>query len=109
MKLLEKLSSSLVTEVKGRLAIAVRVIPNAKKNEITGRQGNSLKVRLTAPPVEGAANAALLTFLAEQFGVRKSSLEILSGHTSRDKVVAVPGLSREELEKRLGEYIIRNA
>ena len=90
-----------ITHAEGGAAFRVRVVPRASKNEISGRQGDAVKVRLTAPPVEGAANQALLELLAEQLGVRKSQIEILSGHSSRDKMVCVVGLTPGQVEARL--------
>ena len=91
-----------VTRAEGGAAFPVRVVPRASKNEVSGRQGDAVKIRLTAPPVEGAANAALIEFLAEVLGVRKNQIEILSGHTSRDKIVCVVGLTPRQVEERLG-------
>ena len=91
-----------ITNAKGGAAFAVRVMPRAKKNEISGRHGNAIKVRLTAPPVEGAANEALIDLLAEKLGVRVNQIEILAGHASRDKIVCVIGLTPQEVEERLG-------
>jgi uncharacterized protein (TIGR00251 family) len=86
-------------------AFPVRVVPRASKNEISGRHGEAVKIRLTAPPVEGAANEALIDFLAEMLEVRKSQIEILSGHASRDKIVCVVGLLPQEVEARLSAYL----
>jgi hypothetical protein len=83
-------------------AFRVRVVPRASKNEISGRHEDAIKIRLTAPPVEGAANEALIAFLAEVLGVGKNKIDILSGHTSRDKMVCVVGLTPQEVEERLG-------
>ena len=91
-----------ITNAEGGAAFAVRVMPRAKKNEISGRHGNAIKVRLTAPPVEGAANEALIDLLAEKLGVRVNQIEILAGHASRDKIVCVVGLTPQEVEERLG-------
>ena len=91
-----------ITNAEGGAAFAVRVMPRAKKNEISGRHGNAIKVRLTAPPVEGAANEALIDLLAEKLGVRMNQIEILAGHASRDKIVCVVGLTPQEVEERLG-------
>jgi len=77
----------------------VRVVPRARKNEVCGWQGEVLKVRLTAPPVKGAANKALVDFLAKQLGVRKNQVEIVSGHTAREKTVRVRGVSVEEIQR----------
>jgi uncharacterized protein (TIGR00251 family) len=82
-------------------AFPVRVVPRASKNEISGRHGDALKIRLTAPPVEGAANQALVEFLAEALGVHQNKIEILSGHASREKLVCVVGLTPQEVEARL--------
>lgn len=79
----------------------VRVVPRARKDEVAGLLGDALKVRLAAPPVEGAANRALVKFLAQRLGVRASQVHILAGHTSREKVVAVEGLPPKEVEARL--------
>ena len=83
------------------LRISVQVQPNASRNEIVSFTEGLLKVKLTAPPVDGKANAALIAVLAEKLGVRKSQVRILSGLTSRKKVVAVEGLSAEDAQKRL--------
>ena len=85
----------------GGVTFAVRVILRSSRNEVAGVQGDALKVKLTAPPVEGAANAALVEFLAEQLGVRKSAVSILSGDKSRHKMVRVAGVTREQAEAML--------
>lgn len=82
---------------------AVRVHPRAKKNAITGKVGDALKVSLTAPPVDGKANAACIEFFAELLRVSRSSITIASGESSRNKVICVAGMSAEEVRKRLGE------
>jgi uncharacterized protein (TIGR00251 family) len=83
------------------VTFAVKVIPRASRNEIAGVEGEALRVRLTAPPVEGAANAALIAFLAEVLDVPKRDVRLVSGQTSRRKVVAVAGLKTEEMQERL--------
>ena len=90
-----------IAEVKGGVTFAVRVIPRASRNEIVGMQGDALKVRLTAPPVEGKANEALVAFLAQWLGVRKSQVEIVAGATSRRKTIRVMGVSPQEVEQKL--------
>jgi uncharacterized protein (TIGR00251 family) len=90
-----------ITDVTGGVTFAVQVIPRAGRNEIAGIHSDALKVRLTAPPVEGRANEALIAFLAERLGVRKSQVEIAAGATSRRKVVRVTGLSAQEVKERL--------
>ena len=81
--------------------ISVKIQPRASKNEIIRREDGGLKIRLTAPPVDGAANEALVKFLAHKLGVAKSSVEIVSGQTSRDKTIRIDGLSSEDVERLL--------
>lgn len=82
--------------------IKLRVIPRAKKNQIAGRRGDAVLVRLQAPPVEGAANKALKKFLAKQLGVRAGGIRIVAGERSRDKVIEIEGMSDEEAKTALG-------
>lgn len=79
-------------KTKGGVTIAVRVRPRSSKKGVEGCIGDVLQVRLTAPPADGEANAQLLEILAEHFGVRRSSLSILRGASSRDKVIAIRGV-----------------
>ena len=90
-----------ITEVEGGVTFAVRVVPRASRNEIAGVHGDALKVRLTAPPVEGRANEALIAFLAKRLGVRNSQVEIVAGATSRRKKLRVIGLSGQAVEESL--------
>ena len=90
-----------ITEAEGGVTFGVRVVPRASKNEIAGMHGDALKVRLTAPPVEGRANEALIACLARRLGVRKSQVEIVAGATSRRKMIRVIGLMAQEVEERL--------
>ena len=83
------------------VSFAVRVHPRAKKNAVTGELGDALKVSLTTPPVEGRANDACITFFAKLLNVPRSSVTIASGHSSRNKIIRVVGLSAEELRKRI--------
>ncbi|MGA9347674.1 MAG: DUF167 domain-containing protein [Anaerolineae bacterium] len=92
-----------ITEVKGGVVFAVRVVPRASRNEIVGFHGDALKVRLAAPPVEGRANEALIAFLAHRLGVRRRQVEIMAGATARRKMIHVIGLLAQEVEERLLE------
>lgn len=78
--------------------IRIRLQPRSSKNTIDGVQEGSLRIRLTAPPVENEANRAVIEFLSDILGIRKSSLEIYSGHKSRDKRVKVEGMTLEAIE-----------
>lgn len=81
--------------------ISLRVYPNAGRNEVIGITDGVLQVKVSAPPVKGKANRELIDFLSRISGVGKSRISIMKGHTSRNKVIAVDGLSREELLERL--------
>jgi len=81
---------------------AVKVHPRAKKNAITGEVGDALKVALTAPPVDGKANAACVEFFAKLLKVSRSSVTIASGQSSRNKVICVNGLTSQQVRERLG-------
>lgn len=82
------------------MRLAVRVIPRSSRNAITWEQG-ILKVRLTVPPVDGAANAALIALLAKQLDLPKSSISIVHGAASRQKVVEIAGMTETEAMARL--------
>jgi len=82
---------------------AVKVHPRAKKNAVTGQAGDALKVALTAPPVDGKANAACIEFFAKLLNVPRSSVTIAAGQTSRNKVIRVVGLTAQQVRDRLGE------
>ncbi len=81
--------------------LVVHVQPRAAKSEIAGRHGDAIKVRLQAPPVDGAANGELVRFLAETLGIPRRSVTIKSGLTSRRKTVEIEGLGAADLAARL--------
>ncbi len=81
--------------------LALRVQPKAKRNAIVGEQAGALKVSVTAPPADGRANDAVLALLREGLGLQRSQLELLSGHTNRNKVVLVRGVTPAELLARI--------
>ena len=81
--------------------LEVRVIPRARRDEVAGERSGRVLIRLTAPPVEGAANAALCRFVARRAGVPARAVSIVRGQTSRDKVVRVEGLTPAELRAAL--------
>lgn len=95
--------SRLSLTVRGTgVRFAVRVQPRASRSEVVGIHGNALKVRLQAPPVDGAANAALVEFLAESLGVPRRAVRVVAGETSRSKVVEVDDLAPAAVERLLG-------
>jgi uncharacterized protein (TIGR00251 family) len=90
-----------ITGTEEGAAFPVHVIPRASANCVAGIHGEAIKIRLTAPPVEGAANQALIKFLSRKLGVSKNRIEIISGITSRNKIVRVIGLTPEQLADNL--------
>ena len=88
-------------EAAAAVTLSIRIQPRASKNELVAREGGGLKIRLTAPPVDGAANEALIRFLADTLSVPKSQIELVSGHTSRDKVVRISGVTAVDAERLL--------
>ena len=92
----------MIHESPDGVRFAVRVHPRAKKNAITGEVGDSLKVSLTTPPVEGRANEACIEFFAKLLKVPRSSVTIASGQTSRNKIIRVAGVTAVDVGKRLG-------
>jgi uncharacterized protein (TIGR00251 family) len=81
--------------------LRLRVYPHARRNEIIGLTDGVLQVKVAAPPVKGKANRELTAFLSRALGVSQSSLTIIKGHTSRNKVIAIAGLSYEDTINRL--------
>lgn len=82
--------------------LSIRVVPRSKRNEIAGRRGDRIVVRVTAPPVDGRANAAACAVVAAAAGVPKSRVAVIRGAASRDKVLAVEGVTADELAAALG-------
>ncbi|PYK40585.1 MAG: hypothetical protein DME49_00075 [Verrucomicrobia bacterium] len=77
------------------------VVPNAKENEVVGRHGVAIKVKLRAPAVKGKANAALRSFLAEELNISESRITLASGQKSREKLIRIDALSEEDVRRRL--------
>jgi uncharacterized protein (TIGR00251 family) len=88
-------------ETPSGITFAVRVQPRAKRNAILGELGDAVKISLTAPPVDGRANEACIEFLAELLRVPRSAVNIISGESSRNKVVRVSGCTAAHLRKTL--------
>ena len=90
------------------VALAIRVTPRASKNEISEIQGDgTIKIRLTAPPVDGKANEALVRFLAEILDVTTSKIEIVAGLTGRNKLVSIIDLEPEIAQLRISQHLAR--
>jgi len=81
--------------------IKVYLQPKSSKNEIVGPYRDGIKVKVTAPPIEGKANEALIRFLAKEFGISPSCVEILKGHHSREKTLKISGVVDQDLVKKI--------
>ena len=81
------------------VTFAVRVVPRASRTEIVGFHDGALKVRLTSPPVDGAANTELIKFLAKEFGVAKGDVLIVAGETSKNKRIKIDNLSQSKFDE----------
>jgi len=94
---------SLDPSIPRPVIIAIHVQPRAARTEVVGMYGDAVKIRLKAPPVDGAANDELLRFLATRLGVRRQDFEIVGGATGRGKRVRVSGtaLSEEDVVRRI--------
>jgi hypothetical protein len=80
------------------ITLSVRVTPRAKRNTVTKMEDGSLKVYVTAPPEDGRANEAVVEAIAEWLGVKRRQIEIVTGATSRNKVVRLTGVSQEQID-----------
>jgi uncharacterized protein (TIGR00251 family) len=86
-----------VTESDGRVRFTVRVQPRASTTELAGAYGDALKIRLAAPPVDGAANEALVIFLAQIFSVSRYDVRILAGEGGRSKLIEIRGITERNV------------
>ena len=91
--------------VQPQATLSVRVQPRASRNEVMGLVGETLEIKLTAPPVEGEANEACLDFLAKLLDLAPSRLAITQGERSRNKVVRIAGLTQTEVTARLAKNV----
>lgn len=93
-----------VVELKGKLLhLRIYTQPKASRDEIVGLHGEELKVAITAPPVDGKANAHIIKFMAKEFGVAKSRIKIIKGELSRHKVIEIDSASK--IPELLSPYI----
>ena len=90
-----------ITEQDGALLFKVRVVPRASRSEIAGEHDGAMRVRVAAPPVDGAANEGLMRTLAKAFDVPVRDVLIVSGHASKLKQVRVKGIKQEQLQSVL--------
>jgi uncharacterized protein (TIGR00251 family) len=81
--------------------IAIRVIPRSPRSRVDGLRGDAVLIRLAAPPVDGAANEALVAYLSDALGLPRRNITIVSGETSRDKRVRIEGIDETTARTRL--------
>jgi len=94
-----------INETGDGLSFKVRVYPRSSRNEIVGAKGDALRVKITAAPTKGKANSSCIALLADEFSLSKSQIEIVRGRTSRNKVIKIKGISKEDLEAILSRYL----
>jgi uncharacterized protein (TIGR00251 family) len=90
-----------MTDSKVTTKIFVHAYPNATKNEITGLINGVLSIKISAPPVKGKANKELISFLSQRLALGKGRIDIIKGHTTRNKIIAIDGMSQETALKLL--------
>ena len=93
-----------VRETETGVTFLIRVAPRASRSELAGVQGDALKLRITAPPVEGKANEECIRLLAGLLGVKKAQVTIIAGHSARTKTVAVAGVRAQAVAFLLGSF-----
>ena len=92
---------SWLTDTPAGAVLNLRIVPRAHKNAIQGELGDALKIRLCAPPVEGAANAALIEFLSDTFSLPRARIQLLAGATSRNKRVLLAGFTASAIRSQI--------
>lgn len=92
-----------LTEIENGTLLPVRVTPRASRTQLDGELEGALRIKLKAPPVDGAANKALCEFLASQLGCRKRDVSVVRGERSREKTVLITGLGSNDVRRRLDQ------
>ena len=90
-----------IKKCNGGIQFSAAILPRASKNEISGILNGALKIRLTSPPVEGAANRTLIKFLARQFGISASRVDIVSGLTGKNKIIRIEGMDEPTFMRKI--------
>ncbi|KUG02705.1 hypothetical protein ASZ90_019899 [hydrocarbon metagenome] len=88
-----------ISEIPGGIRLEIKVQPRSSKNQIAGKQEGALKIKLTAPPVEGEANQALINFLSAFLKIPKRNINLIKGETSRHKLVEIQGIDKDTFIK----------
>jgi uncharacterized protein (TIGR00251 family) len=87
-----------IKETEDGVILQVHVVPRSAKSEVAGVQGDALKLRIAAPPVEGQANKECIRFLSDILGIRKKQVVIVGGSKSKNKTMAIEGIRRKDIE-----------
>jgi len=90
-----------MSDTGSEIRLSLNVYPGAAKNEVVSFTDDLLRVKIAAAPVKGKANRELVAFLSKHLRVRQGSINIIKGHASRNKIIAISGLTQEELRQRL--------
>jgi uncharacterized protein (TIGR00251 family) len=90
-----------IKEKAGRVVFLVQVLPRSSQCKLVGCQGDYVKIKITAPPVDGRANEECIRFLADVLGVKKDQVHIVSGLKAKKKTIAIQGLTIKDLEEVL--------
>lgn len=88
--------------------LQVHLQPNARRNEITGFEGDTLKIKVTAQPIKGKANKVLIDLLSKSLGVRKSDIVLVKGETSKHKMILIQGLTMIQIKALINKLLVRN-
>lgn len=96
-----EVSGTVAARNEIKTIIQVKVLPRSSQNRIVGKEEGIFKVKLTAPPVDGKANKALIAFLAKRLGVARQDIEIISGERSRKKSIRISGITFSDVERLL--------
>ncbi|MBC8087975.1 MAG: DUF167 domain-containing protein [Phycisphaerae bacterium] len=99
----------MLSEFRGTIRLAVHVQPGARSNSVLGEHGGALKIAVAAPPVDGKANEAVASFVADAFGLPRRAVAVVAGHQSRRKVLGMEGLSLADAQNRLTELLPRGS
>jgi uncharacterized protein (TIGR00251 family) len=92
-----------IQETDNTIRVEIKVQPRSSRNQIVGEQEGALKIKLTAPPVEGEANQALINFLARHLKIPRKNIALLRGDTARNKLIEIKGITKAEFLHKTGQ------
>jgi uncharacterized protein (TIGR00251 family) len=95
------MSIQMIENADGTIALRIKVVPGSSRDRIVGELGDELKVAVSKPPQDGAANAAVVALLSKQLGIAKNQIQIVRGHSNPHKELVIAGLSPAALRERL--------